>query len=63
MTYKHLLVHVDGGERALERLDLAVKLAQRWNARLTGLSRRCCSRTDRGPSGVVVATAPLAAQP
>jgi nucleotide-binding universal stress UspA family protein len=35
--YKHVLVHVDSGERALERLDLAVKLAQRWSARLTGL--------------------------
>jgi nucleotide-binding universal stress UspA family protein len=37
MTYKHLLVHVDGGERSEERLALAVNLARRWKARLTGL--------------------------
>ncbi len=37
MAYKHLIVHVDGGERAEERLALAVRLAQRWRARLTGL--------------------------
>ena len=37
MAYKHLLVHVDTGGRALERLDLAVKLGQRWKARVTGL--------------------------
>lgn len=37
MAYKHLLVHMDTGERAMERLGLAVKLCQRWKARLTGL--------------------------
>jgi nucleotide-binding universal stress UspA family protein len=37
MAYKHLIVHLDGGERAAERLDLAARLAQRWGARLTGL--------------------------
>lgn len=37
MTFKHLIVHVDGGARAAERLGLAVKLAQRFGARLTGL--------------------------
>jgi nucleotide-binding universal stress UspA family protein len=37
MTYKHLLVHVDGGAKAPERIDLAVKLAARFGARLTGL--------------------------
>ncbi len=36
-VYKHLIVHMDGGERAAERLALAVKLAQRFGARLTGL--------------------------
>ncbi len=35
--YKHLVVHVDGGDRCLERLDLAVRLAKRWKARLSGL--------------------------
>jgi nucleotide-binding universal stress UspA family protein len=35
--YKHLLVHVDAGERTPERIDLAVKLARRFGARLTGL--------------------------
>ncbi len=34
---KHLLVHMDAGPRAAERLGLAVKLAQRFGARLTGL--------------------------
>lgn len=37
MTYKHLLVHVDSGERAAERVELAVTLACRMGARLTGL--------------------------
>ncbi|HEX8908665.1 MAG TPA: universal stress protein [Anaeromyxobacteraceae bacterium] len=37
MTYKHLIVHVDSGERAAERVDLAVALALRMGARLTGL--------------------------
>ncbi len=37
MGYKHLIVHVDGSERAAERLDLAARLAQRSGARLTGL--------------------------
>jgi nucleotide-binding universal stress UspA family protein len=35
--YKHLVVHVDGGERSLERLDLALRLAKRWGARVSGL--------------------------
>jgi nucleotide-binding universal stress UspA family protein len=34
---KDLLVHVDSGPRAVERLDLAVGLARRHGARLTGL--------------------------
>jgi nucleotide-binding universal stress UspA family protein len=37
MTLKHLLVHLDGGDRTLERLELAVTLARRFGARLTGL--------------------------
>jgi nucleotide-binding universal stress UspA family protein len=37
MTYKHLVVHLDGGARTSERLDLAVRLAGRLGARLTGL--------------------------
>jgi nucleotide-binding universal stress UspA family protein len=35
--YKHLLVHVDAGARTAERIDLAVKLARRFEARLTAL--------------------------
>lgn len=35
--YKHLLVHVDAGEKAAERIDLAVKLARRFGARVTAL--------------------------
>jgi nucleotide-binding universal stress UspA family protein len=35
--YKHLLVHVDAGARAAERIDLAVRLARRFGARLTAL--------------------------
>ena len=35
--YKHVVVHVDGGDRSVERLDLAVTLARRWGARLSGL--------------------------
>lgn len=37
MAYKHLLVHVDNSRRAPERLDLAVAMARRFGARLTGL--------------------------
>lgn len=37
MTYKHLLVHVDASRHAPERIDLAVALARRFGARLTGL--------------------------
>jgi nucleotide-binding universal stress UspA family protein len=37
MSYKHLVVHLDGGERAAERLALAANLASRCGARLTGL--------------------------
>jgi nucleotide-binding universal stress UspA family protein len=37
VEYKHLLVHMDSGSRALERLDLAIALCRRWGARLTGL--------------------------
>lgn len=37
MSLKHLLVHIDSSERTPERLGLAVTLAQRFGARLTGL--------------------------
>jgi len=37
MTLKHLLVHLDAGPRTEERLALAVGLARRFGARLTGL--------------------------
>lgn len=35
--YRHLVVHLDGGERTAERLALATRLAGRMGARLTGL--------------------------
>lgn len=34
---RHLVVHLDGGERTAERLALAARLAGRFEARLTGL--------------------------
>jgi nucleotide-binding universal stress UspA family protein len=37
MGFKHLLVHVDAGDRAEERIRLAAALARRWEASLTGL--------------------------
>jgi nucleotide-binding universal stress UspA family protein len=37
MAFKDLLVHLDSGSRAPERLALAVALARRHGARLTGL--------------------------
>jgi nucleotide-binding universal stress UspA family protein len=37
MTLKHLLVQLDASKRTSERLDLAVTLARRHGARLTGL--------------------------
>ena len=37
MSCKDLLVHIDAGERSLARLDLAIGVAQRFGARLTGL--------------------------
>jgi nucleotide-binding universal stress UspA family protein len=38
MTYKTLLVHLDYGERTDERTDIAIELAQRFTAHLTGLA-------------------------
>lgn len=37
MSIKHLLVHVDATERSTARLEFAVTLAKRFQARLTGL--------------------------
>jgi nucleotide-binding universal stress UspA family protein len=37
MSLKDLLVHVDSGARAQHRLDLAITLARRFGAHLTGL--------------------------
>jgi nucleotide-binding universal stress UspA family protein len=37
MAIKDLLVHLDSGSRAPERLDLAISLARRHRARVTGL--------------------------
>jgi nucleotide-binding universal stress UspA family protein len=37
MNLKDVLVHLDSGDRAVERLDLAIALARRHAARLTGL--------------------------
>ncbi len=37
MELKDVLVHIDSGSRAVERLDLAIALARRNGARLTGL--------------------------
>ncbi len=37
MSFRHLLVHIDSSERAADRIDLAVRLARRFNAGLTGL--------------------------
>lgn len=47
MTMKHLLVHVDASERASARLAFAVALAQRFQARLTGLFAQ---KESYGPS-------------
>ena len=37
MTLRHLLVHVDASERCAARLELAIDLARRFEATLTGL--------------------------
>ncbi len=37
MSLKHLLVHLDSTPRAAERLELAISLARKTSARLTGL--------------------------
>jgi nucleotide-binding universal stress UspA family protein len=37
MSLKHLLVHVDSSARALHRIDLAITLARRFGATVTGL--------------------------
>lgn len=47
MALKHLLVHADGGERAVERLRLAATLARRSGAVLTGFFAESASL---GPS-------------
>jgi len=49
MSLKHLLVHLDSTERSAERLHLAVRLARRFEARLTGLFAETASL---GPSVV-----------
>ena len=38
MTYKTILVHVDNSERALERIRIAIELAQTHDAHLVGLA-------------------------
>lgn len=47
MSIKHLLVHVDATERATARLDFAMALAQRFQAKLTGLFAQ---KESSGPS-------------
>ena len=37
MTYKTILVHLDSGKRCPARLDLGIRLAQRFDAHLVGL--------------------------
>lgn len=46
---KHLLVHLDGSERAAVRLGIAVGLARRFGAHLTGLF----AQSDNSVSGLV----------
>ena len=49
MSFKDILVHLDGGERDLGRIAVALTVARRFDARLTGLF----ARLDRhGPSVV-----------
>ncbi len=54
MGLKHMLVHVDSSERSAGRIDLAVALARRFGARLTGLFAEIQSL---GPSVVARRTA------
>jgi nucleotide-binding universal stress UspA family protein len=50
--YKHLLVHLDAGRRAADRVELATKLAKRFGARLTGLfAQNDLFRPRRGVRG------------
>lgn len=37
MNFKHIIVHLDGGGRTAARLELAVHLASRFGAQVTGL--------------------------
>ena len=37
MSYKTILVHVDGGKRCPARVDVAIRLARRYDAHLVGL--------------------------
>lgn len=37
MTYKNLIVHMDSADRSAARLDVALALAKRWDARLVGV--------------------------
>jgi nucleotide-binding universal stress UspA family protein len=37
MSYRTILVHLDGGRRSSERVDLAIMLARRYDAYLVGL--------------------------
>jgi nucleotide-binding universal stress UspA family protein len=55
--YKHLLVHVDAGEKAAGRVDVAVRLAHRLGARLTALfAQQDAYRPRKGARGPQPAT-------
>ena len=48
MPLRDILVHLDSGARTAERLALAVHLARRDNARLTGMFAQCASAYQVG---------------
>jgi nucleotide-binding universal stress UspA family protein len=63
MSYRTLLVHLDDHARCAERVDLAVRLAGRFQAHLAGLAAIGTPPMDGGPGmlGVDVLTTALAA--
>ncbi len=56
---REILVHLDDGERSSVRLDIAIGLAAKFKARLTGLFARC--ESDRSSAVAQKPSAFLAA--
>lgn len=59
MSFKHILVHLDGTQHSGKRLDVAVALAKRFSAHLTGVFAQASPDTqDMVPNAKVTTSSP-----